>query len=432
MRRTLRLIIVLLTAGTIGAAITVLCLRHISATSAPVPTEVTPPQPPTYASVAGAAMLTVDLPIKSGDTLADLLTGSIDQAAKLGMIAAVEKVFDVRALRAGSQLTLTRSALGTPESLEYVIDPDHKLHVSRVDGAFAADVVEIAGTIHPVPICGTIEGSLFESIEAIGESPELALWIAKIFEYDVDFYTDPREGDEFCILIEKKEYTNGQPATYRRILAAKYDNAGALYDAFLFPDADGTARYYSHDGHSLQSLFLRSPMKFEARVSSHFSRRRFHPILKIFRPHLGTDYAAPTGTSVQAVATGRVSFSGFSGGSGNLIRIKHARGYETLYMHLSRRLVRRGQQVKQGQRIGRVGATGLATGPHLDFRVWRNGKYVNFEHLRLPRTATIQAKQEPAFDAARDRFLALMESASHTSSDIVASDTSAKNDSVSP
>jgi murein DD-endopeptidase MepM/ murein hydrolase activator NlpD len=254
-----------------------------------------------------------------------------------------------------------------------------------------------------------MQDSLFQSMERAGEQPELAIRVAEIFAWDLDFYTDPREGDEFCVLVEKKEYENGQPPAYRRVLAARYNNAGKRYDAFLFSDADGRPQYFSRDGRSLQSAFLRSPMKFEARVSSRFSPRRFHPVLKIYRPHLGTDYAAPAGTPVQAVAAGRVTFSGYSGGSGNLIRIRHAGGYESQYLHLSRRFVRSGQRVEQGQRIGLVGATGLATGPHLDFRLRRNGRYVDFERFQPPRATRITAEQSGAFIAARDEFLAVME-----------------------
>jgi murein DD-endopeptidase MepM/ murein hydrolase activator NlpD len=346
------------------------------------------------------------------------------------MIAAVEETFDVRKLRAGFQLTLTRSEAGTLESMEYVIDPDHKLQLSHSNGIFRAAIVDVPGIIQVVPVRGTIEGSLFESIERSGERPELALQIAEIFAWDLDFYTDPREGDQFALLVEKKEYSNGQPSTYKRILAAWYNNAGDLYDAYLFPDKDGRPQYYSRDGRSLRAAFLRSPLKFSARVSSRFSYRRFHPILKIRRPHLGTDYAAPTGTPVQAVAAGRVIFSGRSGGSGNLIRIKHANGFETQYLHLSRRFVRKGQRVEQGRRVGSVGATGLATGSHLDFRLRKNGRYLNFERLKPPRASKISAQQKETFAAARDRFVALMASGSLSGRAVMASGTTSATPSV--
>jgi murein DD-endopeptidase MepM/ murein hydrolase activator NlpD len=354
---------------------------------------------------------TESLPIGRGDTL-DVLLGraGVEPATRMEMIGALQGVFDVRKLRAGTELVLTRlnDAL---HSIEYAIDPDHRLQLAGGPGSFKAAVIEVPGVIKAVPVCGVLRGSLFESMEDVGERPELALSIAEIFAWDLDFYTDPQEGDQFCALIEKKEYENGQPPTYIRVLAAKYVNAGTTYEGFLFPDENGKPQYYSRDGKSLQAAFLRSPFKFEARISSHFSRRRFHPVLKRYRPHLGTDYAVPAGTPVQAVAAGTVVASTYSGGSGNMVRIRHANGYETYYLHLSRRLVRAGQKVEQGQRIGLVGSTGLSTGPHLDFRISRNGTFINFERMRPPRATQLAASQMQAFAANRDAYSSAIEAA---------------------
>jgi murein DD-endopeptidase MepM/ murein hydrolase activator NlpD len=403
--------LVLVVAGAIGASLGAFWFFYTRDVRSVSP--VSEILPAAEAAVPANEWITETVPLKPGDNLADLLINTgVHQADQAEVIAAVQKTFDVRKLRAGAHLMLTRSESGALQSLEYAIDPDRRLQLSNSGGVFEAAIVEVPGTMREFPVCGVIEGSLFESMEQTGESPDLALRMAEIFAWDLDFYTDPREGDEFCLLVEKKEYVNGQPPTYQRILAARYNNAGAIYEAYLFPHGDGKPQYYSRDGRSLQSAFLRSPMKFDARVSSRFSHRRFHPVLKTYRPHLGTDYAAPTGTPVQAVAAGQVTFSGRSGGAGNLIRIRHSGGYETLYLHLSRRLVRTGQRVQQGQRIGSVGATGLATGPHLDFRVRQNGRFVDFERLRPPRASQISAAQNDAFAAARDRFVALMESGS--------------------
>jgi murein DD-endopeptidase MepM/ murein hydrolase activator NlpD len=351
------------------------------------------------------------LPIRGGDNLDSLLeSAGIDSEARVRVLDAIsESAFDVRRFRAGSFLTLSRNDAGILDSLDYVIDPDHRLEVSATEGGYSAEVVEIPGEVAPAAICTSLDGSLFESVERAGGNPELALRMANIFAWDIDFYTDPQEGDQFCVLVEKKLYENGQPSSFRRILAARYTNQGKLFDAFLFATENGKPTYYSRDGRSLQAAFLRSPMKFEAPVSSHFSRRRFHPVLKIYRPHLGTDYAAPTGTPVQAVAGGTVVFSGYARGGGNWVHIRHSSGYETQYLHLSRRFVRRGQQVEQGQRIGLVGSTGLATGPHLDFRVRRNGNYVNFEALDMPRAAEISARRKAEFIRQRDRYRTMMD-----------------------
>ena len=219
--------------------------------------------------------------------------------------------------------------------------------------------------------------------------------LAQIFGWDLDFYTDPRPGDTFRVVVEKKTLASGEVASYGRILAAEYINGRHPYRAVLFHDPNGVPAYYTPDGKSMKKAFLHSPLKFAAVITSHFSEHRFHPILKEYRPHLGIDYAAPTGTPVQTIGDGRVIFAGRKGGAGNLIEIQHNNGYTTYYMHLSRVLVHSGERVEQGQRIGLVGMTGLATGPHLDFRIQRGKEFLNFE--RLPSAAIrsgLQARLE--------------------------------------
>ncbi len=349
------------------------------------------------------AMEEETIPIRRGDTLDGLLErAGVGQPERFEMVKTIEGSFDVRKFRAGTELTLKRWPEGRLEAFEYAIDPDHKLQLARSEEGFQASVIEIPGFIREALVCGVIQDSLFMSMQRTGESPELAIQMAEIFAWDLDFYTDPQPGDEFCLVVEKKEYLNGQPATYRRVLAAKYVNQGTPYDGYLFEDETGEQQYYSHDGNSLRAAFLRSPLEFNARISSRFSYRRFHPVLKRYRPHLGVDYAAPTGAPVRAVASGRVTFSGRSGGSGNLIKIRHANGFETMYLHLSRRLVKKGQRVTQGQRIGLVGSTGLSTGPHLDFRIRKNGKYMNFAKMKPPKRSKIPAAEMAAFAQSRD------------------------------
>lgn len=332
------------------------------------------------------------------------LGGSDRQA----VVSAVRECFDVRKLRAGTEMTLGWSRDGSLDSLVYPVDADRRLHLSRSERGFSARLAAVPSTIRTVAARGTIRGSLFLSMQQAGERPELAMQIADVFAWDLDFYTDPREGDEFEVLIEKKEYSNGQPPAYLRVLAARYNNAGTIYEAFLFPDSDGRPRYFSRDGRSLQAAFLRSPLKFDARISSRFSYSRLHPVLKIRRPHYGTDYAAPAGSPVQAIASGVVTMAGYNGNAGNMIAIQHANGYETQYLHLSRIFVRRGQRVEQGQQIGLVGSTGLSTGPHLDFRVLRHGGYVNFERLRPPRLDPLSPAEKQAFARQRDQYAAML------------------------
>lgn len=359
--------------------------------------------------------------IERGDTLETLLDNAgVAEAERTAIISAARSVFDVRKLRANTSLNLTRFESGEVESLDYIIDPDHELRVTRAADGFQAAVVTIPGEIRVVSVCGVLQDSLFLSMERTGERPELAIQVADIFAWDIDFYSDPQPGDTFCFVVEKKEYSNGQPPTYRRILAARYVNSGTTYEGYLFSDGDGKAAYYSRDGRSLQAAFLRSPLKFDARISSRFSLRRFHPVLKVYRPHLGIDYAAPLGAPVQAIASGRVTFAGRSGASGNMVRIRHANGYESMYLHLSRIYVRNGQSVNQGQRIGAVGSTGLSTGPHLDFRLRRNGTYINFERLRPPRASRLAERDMPAFTQESAKLAALMDAALNANSTLLA------------
>ncbi len=332
----------------------------------------------------------------------------IDSTTAEQLIAAAQPVFKFRRLMPGNELVLASSLQGELRSVRYHIDSDHELFIQREGEGFRAQIKDIPSQTKVAGVAGTIKGSLFEGVMDAGETPELAMRLADIFRWDLDFYTDPRPGDTFRVVIEKREYANGQPSTYGRILAAEYNNAGRPYQAILFHDDQGKPAYYAGDGKSLQKAFLRSPLKFAARISSHFTRSRFHPVLKIYRPHLGTDYAAPTGTPVQVIANGKVVSAGWSGGGGNAVRVAHSNGYETYYMHLSRILVRRGQSVHQGQTVGLVGATGLATGPHLDFRLRQRGNFVNFERLNLPPAMPVAKRDWNDFVAERDRYVALL------------------------
>ena len=322
--------------------------------------------------------------------------------------AAAERAFNLRQLRAGNTITVGRSVEGELREIDYKIDADRMLKIVPEEGGFTARISEIPSKTETVAVSGHVDDSLFNAVEDTGESAELALRLAQIFGYDLDFYTDPRQGDAFRIVLEKKKYLNGQTAGYGRIFAAEYENAGKKYQALLFHDPAGRPGYYAANGKSLQKAFLRSPLKFGAPVTSHFSRSRFHPILKTYRPHLGTDYGAPVGTPVQTIGSGRVIFAGRKGGEGNMVEIAHFNGYETMYLHLSRMFVHTGEHVEIGKAIGLVGSTGLATGPHLDFRIRQRGQYKNFERLGLPRSNPVSKKNWPEFSAVREKWLPLL------------------------
>ena len=322
--------------------------------------------------------------------------------------AAAGHAFNLRQLRAGNTITVGRSVEGRLREIDYKIDPDRMLKIVPEEGGFTARVSEIPTKTEILAMTGRVDDSLFNAVEDAGESPELALRLAQIFGYDLDFSTDPRQGDTFRIVLEKRKYLDGQTAGYGKIFAAEYENAGKKYQALLFHDPAGRPGYYAADGKSLEKAFLRSPLKFGAPITSHFSRSRFHPILKIYRPHMGTDYGAPVGTPVQTIGSGRVLFAGRKSGEGNMVEIAHFNGYETRYLHLSRMFVHSGEHVDMGKTIGLVGSTGLATGPHLDFRILQRGQYKNFEKLRLPPSGPVSKKDWPDFAAAREKWLPLL------------------------
>jgi murein DD-endopeptidase MepM/ murein hydrolase activator NlpD len=335
--------------------------------------------------------------------------GLSSQEAGQATVAA-QRAFNLRQLRAGNTLVVGRSVEGELREINYKIDSDRMLHIVPGAEGFFAEVKGIPSHTEVNVVQGRLDDSLFKAVEDAGESAEVAMRLAQIFGYDLDFYTDPRKGDTFRIVLEKKKYTNGETAGYGRILAAEYDNGNKKYQALLFHDNQGHSAYYAADGKSLQKAFLRSPLKFSAPVTSHFSKARFHPILKTYRPHLGTDYGAPAGTPVQTIGSGRVEFAGRKGGDGNVVKIAHSQGYETMYLHLSKIFVHVGEHVEIGKTIGLVGMTGLATGPHLDFRISQKGQFQNFEKLGLPPAEPVSRANWAEFASLREQWLPVLES----------------------
>ncbi len=361
------------------------------------------------ARIRKEVILPTEKRVPSGENFAAALQKfglSAEEAANAS--AAAQRTFNLRQVRAGNTITVGRSVEGTLREIDYKIDADRMLKIVPEDRGFTAQIREIPSKMEIAAVVGRVDDSLFNAVEDTGESAELAMRIAQIFGYDLDFYTDPRKGDTFRIVLEKKKYANGQTAGYGKILAAEYENAGKKYQALLFHDPTGRPGYYSADGKSLQKAFLRSPLKFGAPVTSHFSRARFHPILKTYRPHMGTDYGAPVGTPVQTIGSGRVVFAGRKGGEGNMVQVAHSNGYETMYLHLSRMFVRTGEHIEMGKTIGLVGSTGLSTGPHLDFRILQKGQYKNFEKLGLPPSDPVSKKNLPEFASLREKWLPVL------------------------
>ena len=256
-------------------------------------------------------------------------------------------------------------------------------------------------------VAGQLRGSLEGSIQRAGGSPVVAYEMAEVLQWDLDFNRDLRLEDRFEVVYEEV-YLDGTFESIGEILALRYENDGRLHEAYRFGDPPG---YYDGEGRPLRKLFLRSPLRY-SRVTSRFSQRRFHPVLKRYRPHYGVDYGAPVGTPVRVTGSGTVTFAGWDRGGGRTVKVRHPNGYLTAYLHLSRFAagVRSGRRVAQGDTIGYVGATGLATGPHLDYRVQRNGRWMNPLAMKVEPAPPIPDEQMIDFAARRDRLrLALID-----------------------
>jgi len=317
-----------------------------------------------------------------------------------GAMQAARKHHSLAHIRSGQPYTVVRDReTQTLERFEYEIDAHRKLVVELDGAAFTSRVESIVYAIQLALLQGAVESSLFQSVAAIGESPALAMVVAEVFRWDIDFIRDVQEGDSFSILVEKF-YRDGQFKHYGRVLGATFTNKGVLFEASLFRGvSDGHASHYNSKGESLRKTLLKAPLAF-TRITSGYSKGRRHPIFHDVRPHEAVDYAAPTGTPVKAVGDGVISHKGWQGGYGNTIAIRHRAGLESQYAHLSgyARGMAPGVRVRQGQAIGFVGMTGWATGPHLDFRLKQHGRWINPAKAVNPREDSIAPGRMKAFE----------------------------------
>lgn len=337
------------------------------------------------------------------DTIYDILRAEgVSPQEVLALVEAARVHYDLRKIRVGNWYELTCTQERRLRRFAYQIDVSRQLVAERWNGVLQAAVVPLRHGVKEADIAGAISSSLFEALDEMGEHPQLALDLADIFAWNIDFHVDLRPGDWFAALVEKW-HLRGEFAGYGPIEAAQFYNDGSLYTAILFRDPDGRVDYYSPDGQSLRKQFLKSPLKY-TRVSSRFSYRRLHPILKVVRPHLGVDYAAPRGTPVVAVGDGRVFKAKYGRGNGNYVAIRHNAKYTTMYLHLSRFAtgIRAGVEVKQGDLIGHVGSTGLSTGPHLDFRMKEGGSFVDPLTVDIPAADPVNEKHWEEFCRVRD------------------------------
>jgi murein DD-endopeptidase MepM/ murein hydrolase activator NlpD len=281
----------------------------------------------------------------------------------------------------------------------------------RTDGSITSSTQKLGLTTVEVRKKGTIESSLWESMRALGISPEAILSFVDIFQWQLDFNTETQKGDRFTIVFEEDILDKKKTVAAIRIKAAQYKTDKRALASVYFASSDGRRKgFFDLDGMSVKRMFLSAPLQYR-RISSYFSGARMHPILKYVRPHSGIDYAAPEGTPVSAVADGVVIKAQRDNSLGNYIMVKHSMGYETSYGHLRNFAagIRVGSSVKQGQLIGYVGQTGLATGPHLDFRIKLNGKLFNFLDIKQPPAAVLTTNDKPDFNKTVDAYLPLFD-----------------------
>lgn len=297
----------------------------------------------------------------------------------------------------------------TLEKLELKLSPIETLQLSKTEDGFTTETLTREVDSRQKQVAGQIESSLFGAGLKAGMSDKLIMELAHIFGWDIDFALDLRQGDSFKVIFEES-YLDGEKFDDGNILAAEFTNRGKTFRAVRFTDAEGDSHYYAPNGDSMRKTFTRTPVHF-SRISSRFNPNRKHPILKTARPHRGVDYAAPTGTPILATGDGKVSFAGTKGGYGRTVILSHGGKYTTLYAHMSRfkKGLRNGQRVKQGQTIGYIGSSGLATGPHLHYEFRVNGVHRDPLTVALPKAEPLNAKYMAEFKQQSQPLLAQLD-----------------------
>ena len=378
---------VLLALGVVGLAVP---------TREPAPPAITEAPAPAPAAAPEAAP-PVEITLKRGETLETALRrGGLERAEAAAIVAGLRGQVNMRRLAPGERLSVKPAAPDGAPEITWTRSPAERYEIRSTDGRWTVAAVRPDVETRVAAIAGEVRDSLFASVERLGETAGLTARLVSLFEWDFDFAADSLPGDRFRFLVEKR-YVGDELLGYGDILVAQYASAGRpVLTSVAFEETGGRADYFDASGRSVKKMFLRAPLDF-TRVTSGFSHARHHPILGGLRPHLAVDYGAPVGTPVRAVADGVVTMAGWDGGYGLSISLRHARGYETMYNHLSRLDVKRGERVRQRQIIGRVGTTGLSTGPHLDYRVRKAGVFVNPLGEKFIPGAPVPAHRRGAF-----------------------------------
>ena len=367
------------------------------------------PAPPSAYGIPLAGFHVERDQVRSGSSFSQLLAPLGISAATIdSLVQMAVPVFDVTRIRAGHPVAFIFSDDATcgPAYFVYESDPvDHVVFDLR--RPYSVHMEKRPVHTEEKSLSVAVTGALWNDLVNAGASPALAAELSEVFAWTVDCYRI-QEGDRFT-MVYRQNTVDGKPYGGPKLLCVRYEGLDTK-EAFLFDSAETKGGYYDAEGKSLRKAFLQAPLKY-SRISSGFSLRRFHPVQKRFKAHLGTDYAAPYGTPIQAVGDGVVERAGYSGGNGKYVKIRHNSVYETQYLHMRKTLVKTGQVVKQGQVIGEVGSTGLATGPHVCYRFWKNGKQVDPRREVQPSADPLAAADFPAFDRVREELLARMDEA---------------------
>jgi len=337
--------------------------------------------------------------IVSGDTFGSILEKqNIGDNKVHNIVEKVKDTFNVRNIQIGKPYTLLRSKDKSKKLQVFVYQPDRTTYyVVNLTDSVVAYKKKKPITIKRRTIASSLDGSLSEVLGKQKVDAALATEISKVYAWSIDFFK-LQKGDKFAITFTERFINDTIYDGVETLEAAFFEYKGKKIYAFPFKQDTSSSKvdYYDEEGKVLKNMFLKAPLKF-INITSRFAKNRFHPVQHTWKAHKGTDYAAPTGTSIMTTASGTVEATGYTAGNGNFVKVKHNRTYSTQYLHMSKILVRRGQHVSQGDIIGKVGSTGLATGPHVCYRFWNNGVQVDPLRLKLPNSEPMNAKYKPRF-----------------------------------
>ena len=338
--------------------------------------------------------------IASGDSLARIFKArKLSPTVLHRIVNSSDEAAQLANIKPGQELRFLFDDEQELSELQLIKSPVESLHIRAVDDSYEAELVSKAVERRTASATGTIESSLFVDGQAAGLSDSQIMELAALFGWDVDFALEIRAGDQFRVIFEE-QYLDGEKYKNGPILAAEFVNRGTVYQAYRFEDDKGEIGYYDEEGRNKRRAFIRTPIKF-ARISSRFTNKRWHPVLQKWRSHKGVDYAAPTGTPIKATGAGKVIFRGWKGGYGRVVIVQHGGKYQTLYAHMSKFTgkVKAGSRVKQGQIVGYVGKSGLASGPHLHYEFRINGVHRNPLTVKLPKSLPLPQNQLAAYRA---------------------------------